>query len=89
MKIGLFSATYLDQKLEDVCRMAASLGYEAVELPAFSDNPHLDVEAVHAVQAREEPRPEAVAAYARLMPVYERMRAAEAEICQMLLETGL
>jgi sugar phosphate isomerase/epimerase len=44
MKIGLFAATYLDQKLEDVCKMAASLGYEAVELPAFSANPHLDVD---------------------------------------------
>jgi sugar phosphate isomerase/epimerase len=46
MKIGLFAATYLDQKLEDVCKMAASLGYEAVELPAFSANPHLDIEEI-------------------------------------------
>jgi sugar phosphate isomerase/epimerase len=46
MKIGLFTATYLDQKLEDVCKMAASLGYEAVELPAFSGNPHLDLDEI-------------------------------------------
>jgi sugar phosphate isomerase/epimerase len=46
MKIGLFTATYLDQKLGDVCKMGASLGYEAVELPAFSANPHLDVDAI-------------------------------------------
>jgi sugar phosphate isomerase/epimerase len=46
MKIGLFTATYLDQKLEDVCKTAASHGYEAVELPAFSQNPHLDVEEI-------------------------------------------
>ena len=44
MKIGLFTATYLDLKLEEVCKMAADLGYEAVELPAFANNPHLDVD---------------------------------------------
>jgi len=46
MKIGLFTATFLDMKLEDVCTMAADLGYGAVELPAFANNPHLDIEQV-------------------------------------------
>jgi sugar phosphate isomerase/epimerase len=46
MKIGLFTATYLDTKLEEVCTMAAGLGYEAVELPAFAGNPHLDIEQI-------------------------------------------
>ena len=46
MKIGLFTATYLDTKLEEVCSMAAGLGYQAVELPAFSGNPHLDLDEV-------------------------------------------
>lgn len=46
MKIGLFTATYLDKSFEDVCAFAAKYGYEAVELPGFSDNPHLDIEAV-------------------------------------------
>ena len=46
MKIGLFTATFLDKKLEEVCTMAASLGYQAVELPAFAGNPHLDIEDV-------------------------------------------
>ncbi len=46
MKIGLFTATFLDTKLEDVCTMAADLGYQAVELPAFANNPHLDIEQV-------------------------------------------
>jgi sugar phosphate isomerase/epimerase len=46
MKIGLFTATYLDMRLEEVCRMAAELGYRAVELPAFSGNPHLDLDEV-------------------------------------------
>ena len=46
MKIGLFTATYLDTKLEEVCTMAAGLGYQAVELPAFAGNPHLDIEEI-------------------------------------------
>ena len=46
MKIGLFTATYLDTKLEEVCTMAAGLGYQAVELPAFANNPHLDIEQI-------------------------------------------
>jgi sugar phosphate isomerase/epimerase len=46
MKIGLFTATYLDTKLEEVCTMAAGLGYQAVELPAFANNPHLDIEEI-------------------------------------------
>ena len=36
MKIGLFTATFLDKKLEEVCAMAASLGYQAIEMPAFA-----------------------------------------------------
>jgi sugar phosphate isomerase/epimerase len=46
MKIGLFTATYLDMKLEEVCDMGAGYGYEAVELPAFSKNPHLDLDEI-------------------------------------------
>ena len=46
MKIGLFTATFLDKKLEEVCAMAASLGYQAIEMPAFAGNPHLDIEDV-------------------------------------------
>jgi len=46
MKIGLFTATYLDMALKDVCSMAASLGYESVELPAFTGNPHLVLDEV-------------------------------------------
>ena len=46
MKIGLFTATFLDKKLEEVCAMAAGLGYQAVEIPAFAGNPHLDIEEI-------------------------------------------
>ena len=46
MKIGLFTATYLDMPLEEVLRMASGLGYEAVELPAFTDNSHVDIEEI-------------------------------------------
>jgi sugar phosphate isomerase/epimerase len=46
MKIGLFTATFLDKKIDEVCAMAAGLGYGAIEVPAFSGNPHLDIEEV-------------------------------------------
>lgn len=47
MKIGLFTATYLDLSFREVCRKAADYGYEAVEIPAFKDgNPHLDIDAM-------------------------------------------
>jgi sugar phosphate isomerase/epimerase len=42
MKIGLFTATYLDMKLEEVCKYAAELGYGSVEIPAFTGSTHLD-----------------------------------------------
>jgi sugar phosphate isomerase/epimerase len=41
MRIGLFTATYLDLQLEEVCKMASELGYQAVEMPAFANNPTL------------------------------------------------
>jgi len=47
------------------------------------------VDAAHVVEAVHEPRPEAVKAYARLMPVFERIRRDEAAICQLLLDSGL
>ncbi len=46
MKIGIFSANYLDLKIEDVLRKASDLGYEAVELPAFQGNSHLDIDEI-------------------------------------------
>jgi len=46
MKIGLFTATFLDMPLEEVFKLASGLGYEAVELPAFTGNPHLDIEEI-------------------------------------------
>lgn len=46
MRIGIFTATYLDLSLEEVCKKASGLGYEAVELPAFKGNPHIDVEEI-------------------------------------------
>jgi len=69
---------------------AASLGAAAVAavgVGLWKDFSRVD--AVHATQAVEEPRPEAVQAYARLMPVFERMRADQAVISQMLLDSGL
>ena len=46
MKIGLFTATFLDMKIEQVFNMACDLGYEAVEMPGFVNNPHLDIEEI-------------------------------------------
>lgn len=46
MKIGLFTATFLDMKVEEVFKLAAGLGYQAVEMPAFANNPHLDIEEI-------------------------------------------
>lgn len=44
MKLGLFTATYMDKSFEETCALAAKYGYEAVEIPAFAGNPHLDIE---------------------------------------------
>ena len=46
MKIGLFTATFMDMQLEEVCELAQKLGYGAVEIPAFTGNPHLDIEEI-------------------------------------------
>ncbi|HEY5587003.1 MAG TPA: sugar phosphate isomerase/epimerase [Ruminiclostridium sp.] len=46
MKIGLFTATYLDMKLEEVCKFSSGLGFEAVEIPAFTGSPHLDIDEI-------------------------------------------
>ena len=54
MKIGLFTATYLDESLEDVCRKAADYGYEAVEIPAFKDgNTHIDLDTMNAAEIKK------------------------------------
>ena len=54
MKIGLFTATYLDDSLENVCKKAADYGYEAVELPAFKDgNTHLDIDNLDAAAIKK------------------------------------
>ncbi len=44
MKIGFFTANYLDTPLDKLLPALVDLGYEAVELPAFSGSPHCDVE---------------------------------------------
>ena len=46
MKIGLFTATFLDMQIEEVFKLASGLGYQAVEMPAFANNPHLDIEEI-------------------------------------------
>ncbi len=46
MKLGIFTALFQDRPLEEVLRLVAELGYEAVELPAWKGSPHLDVDSV-------------------------------------------
>jgi sugar phosphate isomerase/epimerase len=53
MKIGIFTALFGDRPLGQVARHVASLGYEAVELPAWKGNGHLDLEAVLAGRGGE------------------------------------
>jgi len=69
---------------------AASLGAAAVAavgVGLWRDFSRVDT--AHAIEAVEEPRPETARAYARLMPVFERIRIEEAAICQLLFDTGL
>ena len=46
MKIGMFTANYMDRDLETVFKMMSRMGYEAAELPAFQGNGHLDIDEV-------------------------------------------
>jgi sugar phosphate isomerase/epimerase len=46
MKIGMFTANYLDRDLDSVFKLMSQMGYEAAELPAFYGNSHLDIDAV-------------------------------------------
>ncbi|MGA2977921.1 MAG: sugar phosphate isomerase/epimerase, partial [Spirochaetia bacterium] len=43
MKIGILTALFGDWSLEKVASHVAGLGYEAVELPAWEGNRHLDL----------------------------------------------
>ena len=44
MKIGMFTANYMDRDLESVFKLMAEHGYEMAELPAFFFNNHCDIE---------------------------------------------
>jgi len=46
MRIGMFTANFLDMDLESVFKMMAAKGYEMAELPAFYGNSHLDIDEV-------------------------------------------
>ena len=46
MKIGMFTANYMDRDLESVFKLMAEHGYEMAELPAFFGNDHCDIEEV-------------------------------------------
>lgn len=42
MKVGFCTVNYSNWKLEDVVKLAAEKGYEAVEIPSYTDNGQLD-----------------------------------------------
>ena len=46
MKIGMFTANYMDTDLDKVFKMMVDYGYEMAELPVFYENPHCDIEQV-------------------------------------------
>lgn len=46
MKLGFFTANYTEKPLEEVARLAAENGYEALEIPAYEDNGQLDAKEV-------------------------------------------
>jgi sugar phosphate isomerase/epimerase len=45
MKIGIFTVLFGEKPLEDVARYVSNLGYEAVELDAWKDSTHFDLNA--------------------------------------------
>ena len=43
MKIGFCVVNYSEKPVDEVCEIAARNGYDAVELPAYTDNGQVDV----------------------------------------------
>jgi len=46
LKVGIFTALYAEKPLDDVMSYVSSLGYEAVELPAWRGSLHVDLDSV-------------------------------------------
>lgn len=46
MKLGFFTANYTEKPLEEVAKLAAEYGYEALEIPAYEDNGQFDAKEV-------------------------------------------
>lgn len=46
MKVGFCTVNYSEWKLEDVVKLAAQKGYEAVEIPTYTDNGQVDPDEV-------------------------------------------
>ncbi len=44
MKVGFCAVNYSEKPVEEVVRLAASKGYEAIELPAYTNNGQVDAE---------------------------------------------
>jgi len=46
MRIGMFTANFMDRDLETVFKMMAQYGYECAEIPAFTGNGQLDLDEI-------------------------------------------
>ena len=44
MKVGFCVVNYSEKPVEEVVKLAAANGYEAVELPAYNENGQIDVD---------------------------------------------
>jgi sugar phosphate isomerase/epimerase len=53
MKLGIFTNLFGEWPLEQVARYVSELGYQAVELPAWAGNRHLDLQAVLSGKGKE------------------------------------
>lgn len=62
MKVGFCSMNYSELPLEEVCKLAADHGYEAIEIPAYTNNGQVDVDALLKGNAAEALK-ETVASY--------------------------
>ncbi len=46
LKLGIFSAMWYNVPFDKALKIISDLGFEAIELPAQKDNPHLDIDAI-------------------------------------------
>ncbi|MCD6095064.1 MAG: sugar phosphate isomerase/epimerase, partial [Thermoprotei archaeon] len=53
MKVGIFTVLYNDKPFEDVLKYVSSIGYEAVEIAAWKESRHIDIDKIISGNAGE------------------------------------